>query len=112
MEEIDFPQWLINQMDRKGITQADLSKLSGLSTAAISLILSSSRGAGTDACLAIAKALKLPPETVFRAAGLLPPAVKIDARKEMILHLAEQLPDEEYAAPHANTNPKSSHAIS
>lgn len=83
-------------MDRAGITQADLAKSSGLSSGAISLILSSSRGVGPDACNAIAKALNIPPETVYRAAGLLPPVSEKDARIETILHLAEQLPDDEY----------------
>jgi len=40
----------------------------------------------------LAKAFKLPPETVFRAAGILPPQSPEDELMNEIMHLAGDLP--------------------
>ena len=84
--KIDFSDWLSGQMRKQGITQADLARLSGVTTGAISLILSGSRSVGTEAATSIAKALRLPPEIVFRAAGLLPPKPKDQADTEDLVY--------------------------
>ena len=70
--DTNFSGWLQEELKKRGMSQADLSRKSGLSTAAVSRIMGGSRGVGAEACTAIARALKLPPETVFRQAGLLP----------------------------------------
>ncbi len=69
----DFSGWLEERLTRRNMTQADLARESGLTTAGISRIISGSRGPGPDACRAIAKALGLSEELVFRRAGLLSP---------------------------------------
>ncbi len=69
----DFVAWLEDQLKERSWTMADLSRESGLSDGHISYIFSRQRKAGTDALQAIAKALKLPVDHVFRKAGLLPP---------------------------------------
>ena len=69
----DFSGWLKERLVRRNMTQADLARESGLTTAGISRIMSGSRGPGPDACRAIAKALDLSEEKVFRRAGLLSP---------------------------------------
>ena len=71
MSAIYFSEWLQEEMNKRNLTQADLVRLSGLTSAAISRIMTGSRGAGPEACLAIARALDLPEEEVFRRAGLL-----------------------------------------
>ena len=73
MSAIYFSEWLQEEMNKRNLTQADLVRLSGLTSAAISRIMTGSRGAGPEACLAIARALDLPEEEVFRHAGLLSP---------------------------------------
>lgn len=75
----DFSNWLILEMDRQRMTQADLARSSKLSTSTISMILSGSRSIGKEAAISIANALKIAPETVYRAAGLLPPKPKDQA---------------------------------
>ena len=40
----------------------------------------------------IAKGLNIKPDIVFRAAGLLPPAINMDEEMEQILHEVAQLP--------------------
>jgi transcriptional regulator with XRE-family HTH domain len=59
-------------LSEKGWTQAELARRSGVSPAQITRVLSGERGLGEQSILAIAEALKLPPDEVYRAAGLLP----------------------------------------
>jgi transcriptional regulator with XRE-family HTH domain len=61
-------------MDQRGLRQIDLARRTGLGSGQISRILNMERGIGPDSATAIARAFNLPPEVVFRKAGLLPPA--------------------------------------
>lgn len=72
MERTDFVEWLQGELNKRNWRKADLAKASGLSSAQITRITKREQRAGPDACTAIAKALKLSPEFVFRQAGLLP----------------------------------------
>ncbi len=68
----NFVNWLLKEMNVRGMSQADLARSSGLSRTAISKIISGSRDPGPDACTGIASAFNFPPDIVFRKAGLLP----------------------------------------
>lgn len=86
---VDFKEWLKAELDVRGLTQADLARKTNLSTAAVSLVINGKRGVGEEFCQAVAKALNLPTETVYRAAGLLPPVpddVEYLERFKMLLH--------------------------
>lgn len=87
MNAESFANFVRDQMRLQGISQAELAKMSGVSTSQISRILSTLSTPTQDVILAIARALKLPPETVFRAAGLLSP---IDERQAAIEKLGYQ----------------------
>jgi transcriptional regulator with XRE-family HTH domain len=67
---MDFPEWLQALLSERGIGVRELSRMSGLSPAAISNVLNRNRGVGAEFCQAIARALKLPEEEVFLRAGL------------------------------------------
>lgn len=67
---MEFADWLRNNLNNKNLTQAQLSRKSGISEPHISRLLSGAK-AGEEAAKAIAKALKLPPEEGLRAAGIL-----------------------------------------
>jgi transcriptional regulator with XRE-family HTH domain len=69
----DFVAWLREELNSRDWSTVDLSKRTGISQAHISRIFSGNRKAGPDALRAIAKALGLPPDFLFRRAGLLPP---------------------------------------
>lgn len=69
---IDFTEWLTNELTVKGWDQAELSRRSGITTAHISRIMTGQRHPGTEALSGIAHALRLPAEDLFRRAGLLP----------------------------------------
>ncbi|MHC4413633.1 MAG: helix-turn-helix transcriptional regulator [Planctomycetota bacterium] len=68
-----FSGWLQGELDKREWSQADLARKAGFSRAAISLVISQDRKPGPDFCRAIAKALELPEEHVFRKASLLSP---------------------------------------
>jgi transcriptional regulator with XRE-family HTH domain len=73
MERTDFVEWLYGELGKRNWRKADLARASGLSSAHITRIMKREQSAGPDACRAIAHALDLPEEFVFRKAGLLSP---------------------------------------
>ena len=90
-----FSEWLMNELNNRNINQSELARLSGVSRGAISHIINGVRQPGPDICDAIANALNLAPETVFRAAGLLPPKPEVDQKIEDLNHLMRELPPDE-----------------
>lgn len=72
MTENGFVQWLDEELARRNWRPADLARAAGISTGSLSQIYSGTRNAGPDIANAIARGLNLPPDTVFRHAGLLP----------------------------------------
>jgi len=72
MKKRSFSHWLQGEINKRGLTQADLARKSGISKAYISRIFSENREPSAGTLKAFATALNLPPETVYRAAGLLP----------------------------------------
>lgn len=87
-----FSDWLLQELEEREWTQADLSRKSGVSTGQITRVVNGQRGLGKDSLTAIAKALNYPPEQVYRVAGFLPPAINIDEDIEKILHELSKLP--------------------
>jgi len=93
---MDFSDWLLDEMNNRGWSQADLSRMSGLTRQSVSDYVNRRRTNPEPAALvAISKALSLSPVTVFRKAGLLPDATTDQVRMEDWDHLLSQLPPEE-----------------
>jgi transcriptional regulator with XRE-family HTH domain len=90
-----FPEWLQAEMNKRGWSQGELARRAGVSRPAISNILSESRQPQAATCEAIARALGLPAEDVFRRAGILPPEPNSDPITELGTHLLRELPAEE-----------------
>ena len=86
-----FAEWLSGELNKRDWNQADLGRKTGLESATISNIVNGKRGVGYKACLKIAKALTLPPEEVYEAAGLLP-TNKQDPITQTILYIVDKLP--------------------
>lgn len=86
-----FGSWLQKERERRGLTQADLARQSGLSRAVIHKIESGASLPGIRTFIAISDVLHLSPTHLFRQAGLLPRV----ARRQMALedwdHLLSQL---------------------
>ena len=85
-----FSKWLLEKLQEIGWKQADLARHSGITTGAISNYING-RTPDETALNKIAKAFKIPPEIVFRAAGLLPPQNKTSELIEEITHITESL---------------------
>lgn len=68
-----FSDWLTGQLQSRDISPAQLSRLMHKKDQGIvSRLLRGERKPSTETIDGIARALKLPPEEVFRAAGILP----------------------------------------
>ncbi len=92
---VNFTDWLTNQLKLKNMTPAELARASGKAPAVISRVLNGDRKPEPKTLIAIARALNLPPETVFRAAGLLPQVPPDTEYVEEILHFLHQLSPQE-----------------
>lgn len=93
MDRGDFIGWLRRELEKRGWRQADLARASGLDTAMVSNLLNGNRKPGEVSCKAIARGLGLPPETVFRAAGILPPINPVGEAEAELGHLFRQATD-------------------
>ncbi len=92
--ENSFGDWIQQEIKRLNWRQADLARAANLDSAVISNLINGRRGPGEDTCKAIARALNYPPETVFRAAGLLPPAQPIDDQRAELNYLFDNASDQ------------------
>lgn len=86
-----FSEWLLQKMNLDNISQADLSRMTGLSTGAISNLINQVRSPSPEALRKIGKALNVSPDRIFRIAGLLPPEPEKDHLTEEAEFLLSQL---------------------
>jgi len=96
--DMDFSDWLIAEMNKRGWSQADLAREAGLNRQVISTYVNRQREKpDSNVLIAIARAFNLPPEIVFRRAGLLPPKPPDTEYGEELLYLLSQLSPQEQA---------------
>jgi transcriptional regulator with XRE-family HTH domain len=91
-----FSEWLQGEMNARGWSQSELARVAGVTRSAINGIVTGTRGPGKDLCMGIAHAFKIPPEDVFRVAGLLPPA-RSSQRVDRLMYQIEELDEEDQA---------------
>jgi plasmid maintenance system antidote protein VapI len=84
-------QWLKDLLDDVDMTPAELSRATGIDSAVISNIMNGRRGVGPDVAKKISTALKLPPETVYRMAGILPTKPSEDKHAAELRQIYEEL---------------------
>ena len=89
----NFGSWLLNVLKEKNLSQSELARMAKISKGTVSNLINGTSGIGQDSLIAIAHALKLPPELVFEKAGLFPPKIELSPIKRKLAHLAEKLPD-------------------
>jgi transcriptional regulator with XRE-family HTH domain len=93
----EFSAWLIEQIEECGWSQSELGRRAGLGNATVSRIVSDMRAPGPDVCLAIARALREPPEKIFCLAGILPPVPGEQCREfKEVSEMLACLPDSTY----------------
>jgi transcriptional regulator with XRE-family HTH domain len=93
-ENSAFIQWLNRELAERGWSDNQLARHAGISHS----VISRARGGSPpkwEACEALAQALQLPPELVFRKAGLLPPENDEIAGWEEWKHLLARLPEQD-----------------
>ena len=71
-----FADWLNSELEQRGWNQSKLAQRAGLGRGTISNVINNVRKPGPEICKAIAKALSVPEEVVFREAGILEPEKK------------------------------------
>jgi transcriptional regulator with XRE-family HTH domain len=94
-EVIDFPDWILQELERRGWTQSELARRAEVTPATISMILSRQKNPGVDACIGIARAFNESPTHVFRLAGLLPELTTDQEKIERIIDLFNGLSNED-----------------
>lgn len=75
----------------------ELARRAGISVATISDVESNKVNIGATACVGVARAFSLPPEQVFRRAGILPDKGDVNEDEEEALYLLRQLPPDRRA---------------
>ena len=98
MSSVDFSSWLQNELEKRGWSQADLARMSGLNRQVISTYINRQRTKPDSEMLnAIARALRLPSRVVFEAAGILAPEkdVQLSPNKSRLLKMLDDIDDEE-----------------
>lgn len=92
--ETELTIWLQSELEKRNWSQSELARRSGLSHGTVSNILSGTKGVGEASLNAIAKALHVPSEVLFRKAGLLPEVPEKDEQIEELLYLYNLMPDQ------------------
>lgn len=91
----NFGIWLQQTREERGLTQSDLARMSHLNRAVINKIENNVSFPTPETLKSIASAFKIPTETIFRAAGLLPQKPEDDQKLDEIMFLMRELsPDD------------------
>lgn len=91
-----FANWLSLLLFERNMTQAELARQIGATRQTISNVINVQKGPGNSLLTAISRAFDIPPEEVFRAAGILPDADSVeDKMLETINFKLSSLPDNE-----------------
>ena len=75
MTSTEFSEWLAEEVTTRGWSYRELARRAGLSSGAISQVVTQKNFPGIEFCQGIARAFQIPPERVFRQAGHLPPRI-------------------------------------
>lgn len=92
----DFVEWINEQNKKRGWTNNELARQSGLASSTVSMALSSQTKPGLAFCVGVARAYGVPPEKVLRIAKLLPMALELeDEEIQRLISLARSMPEDE-----------------
>lgn len=90
-----FSEWINAELNQRGWSVRELARRAGVSHGAINNVINELRKPGSELCSGIAKALKVPPEEVFRHAGILPKASEKTVNMQEMVYLFDQLEDDD-----------------
>ena len=86
-----FSEWLQIEMDKRGWSQSDLARASDLNRAVINKLLNGKSHPQPATLECISRALKIPIEMTYRAAGLLPNNPENDDAIEEAIHVLRSI---------------------
>jgi transcriptional regulator with XRE-family HTH domain len=86
-----FADWLQAEMDKRGWSQSDCARAADLNRAVINKLLNRKSRPQPFTLVAIARAFKIPVETAYRAAGLLPPSTDGDDSIDELIHIFKSI---------------------
>ena len=96
MDKNNLPNWLIKMMAENGsMSQTELAHRSGLSKQAISVLIKGGSDPLVSTLISLSKGLKIPPEKLFREAGIFPGVAVNKEQKEELIYLFDKFPEEE-----------------
>ena len=90
-ESIYFSKWLQAEMNKRGWSQSDLARAADLNRAVINKLLNGKSHPEPATLEAISRALKIPIETAYRAAGLLPANPDNDDTTEEAIYVLKNI---------------------
>ena len=90
-QRIHFSEWLQAEMDKRGWSQSDLARCSDLNRAVINKLLNGKSHPQPTTLEAISRALKIPIEITYRAAGLLPHNTDNDETIEEAIYVLKNI---------------------
>jgi transcriptional regulator with XRE-family HTH domain len=90
-QHLRFSEWLQSELDRRGWSQSDCARSANLNRAVINKLLNGKSKPQPSTLAAIARAFKIPVETIYRAAGLLPPNTDHDDSTQELMHIVKSI---------------------
>ena len=90
-ERISFSEWLQKEMNKRGWSQSDLARAADLNRAVINKLLNGKSHPQPATLEAISRALKIPVESTYRAAGLLPANSDTDETLEEAIYVLKNI---------------------
>jgi len=89
-----FTQWLLKEINSRGLSYTQVAKKGGISHARISQVIGG-EPPGKRFCIGISRALGVSRDEVFRRAGILPPGTPQNDQEQSALHLFRRLETED-----------------
>jgi len=86
-----FTEWLQIEMDKRGWSQSECARACDLNRAVINKLLNGKCKPQPVTLIAIARGFKIPVETVYRAAGLLPSSNHDDETTQELIHIFKSI---------------------
>ena len=90
-EKISFSEWLQIEISKRGWSQSDLARAAGLNRAVINKLINGKSHPRPPTLEAVSRALKIPIETIYRAAGLLPANPDHDDMLEEAIYVLQNI---------------------
>ena len=86
-----FTEWLETEIRKRGWSQSECARACDLNRAVINKLLNGKCKPQPVTLIAIARGFKIPVETAYRAAGLLPPSNYDDDTTQELIHIFKSI---------------------